>query len=455
MRSRSIVIGALGPSPVPEERFPCLAPLAPIGEGRGDLESLYSYLSRLVKEHSLPVTRLWNVLSTASNAFHFNKPNRLNWKHIYLVSGLGRYAQGCSEAISGLTRQVNARAMTYLALQEVIDFRGHGVLADHVKWCPECWREDKDLGIEGYVRLAWHSGVVKVCPVHQAPLETHCPKCKRIQQSSIWLPVRRACNHCGSRLDVRQIAGRPKRVDLERELWMARAIESLVVMMPKLGGELFSAQVSRSGIRAVCEQLTEGDMVELEKRLGFKNRILQQWENGDRKPTFHTLMELCYRLDLPPDQFLLYTDNLANPIDERCSSRPRFARKKAWSERPPEVVATKLHALLGKPWDGEPLLKDVAKKLGVTTSYLRYHFPDQVRCIADMRANYRNAARESQGQERINRVENALRAADSCGLYPSDRHLRMVSDLSIGDLRVQEVKSRVMTSRGLGKAEKT
>ena len=447
MTSRSINVRVLDPVLGPDDRFPCLAPLAPFGEGRGDIESLYSYLSRLVKQHSLPVRRLWKVLGAATASDRHGNARGVSVADVYLVSGIGGYARYCSNAVSRLTREVDARVMTFLALGEVVDPRGHGVLSSHVKWCPECWSEDKEVGVEGYLRLAWQSALVKVCPTHLAPLEERCPKCRRLQPSSIGLPIRRACNHCNAPLDGSRTRGRRKRGEPEREVWVARAVDSLIVAISRLGGSPFSAHAARGALGSVCEQLTDGSMNKLEKLLGFENKILQKWASADRTPTFHTLIELCYRLDLPPDQFLLYTDNIANPIDHRCLSKPTFARKRSRGARSSAEVGEKLRELLDNPWAGEPLLKDIAHKLGVTTSYLRYHFPDQVREIGRRRSDYRNAAEESRSRDRLSRVEDALRSAGSRGLYPSDRHLRMVSDLSIADLRDHEVKDRVAASK--------
>lgn len=160
--------------------------IRPIGLETEDVESLSSYVIRLAIAHGVSVGLLLDYLKVAyRKEFPEWEQSRVNKANPESLVTMVRPVDSAAELIDVLahfTGVDSLRSCTFQALREIC-YSSRGLFADNLRWCPECFVDDRRLGSEPYLRLIWSFKEVVRCHKHNAPIITRCPNCFRKQNS--------------------------------------------------------------------------------------------------------------------------------------------------------------------------------------------------------------------------------------------------------------------------------
>ncbi len=157
--------------------------LEPIGLDTCYVESLTSYVARLAQAHSVPPGTLLaiEVKPLVKQGYATNPLNSSSIVSLYgqasvkALNGTQSGAARLVKALEALTKRNDLKFLTMLPWAKV--FPVLGLLRQFQAWCPYCyleWLEEKQVI---YSPLLWALAVIKICPYHHQPLESHCPHC--------------------------------------------------------------------------------------------------------------------------------------------------------------------------------------------------------------------------------------------------------------------------------------
>ena len=222
------LVGITSPSLLP---FTQLYPLAPIGIGSAQVESLGSYVARLAWEHSVaPEALVRHILG-------FNHAQSIRRTSVNSVSrhlgvdyfaGMSSSTQRRVDVLETVTGQSNLAALTALRLGKTLS--AFSILRYYAAWCPVCLTDD----IVPYGRLLWEFECVDACPVHDLNLVTRCPRCRSSFGAFVWRGRPGFCPYCripvsplrrykGAKVDILQ--------DAEKRLAWARSVGELITFL--------------------------------------------------------------------------------------------------------------------------------------------------------------------------------------------------------------------------------
>ncbi len=421
-------------------RFPLVYPLEPRGLGTGSIECLTSYICRLAKQHSmLTAVFLREVLVPAMPASSRVQHKLLNY-HLYTADGYGLMSRRLVEALAHLQRERHAEWLTALSWRHVFSRTGSGLHpATFRRWCPLCWRQDALNGHPVYGHLAWTVGAATVCLHHEIPLEESCPHCGKVQLAIPGLPFLDLCSQCGH--DLKLI--RPRRVKPsahEKALWMARAVDKLIERT--CANHIDLPEKSFSGkLREYIDCYADGRPSNFARLLNLSAHQMYTWSTRRSLPGFVPAMELCYRLDCPPDRFLLEPIELLPPdIWRRRLQRPRYATKNGYTEKQVQKMERILNRAVRENKTPPPLITDIARRLRVRYCFLRWRFPAQYGILVKRSQEWRTKQAKLKFENRLHRLQRGYRKLLSQGIYPSQRQLKRHGYLLPSELRLATVR---------------
>jgi TniQ protein len=404
-----------------------LYPVAPVGVGTPDVESLTSYLARLARAHSVSVrvllveaiiplvgrSDLSKATDNSLSAFWTTDSRALN--------GTGTIAQVWSQAVATLTGCTDLRHLTLLTWRDVLPTRE--LLRRSRAWCPACYEEWRRNGKVVYDPLRWALAVVTGCPRHRRRLRQACPhpNCRR----SLPLLASRAtpgqCAACGGWL------GASVETSLAEEALSAEVLAWQSWVDAALGNLLAASPVATPPRRervahliGRCVALT-GSPTAFARALQLNLGTVCQWRQGIHLPTMSALVTLCYCLALSPRDFLLADPARLNPVPTNphpptgARDVPHTARKRFDSDR----VRAALVDVLQRGEEPPPSMREVARRLGYSAADLLGRFPSLCRAIS---ARYL-AHCQCLGVQRMQRLCDEVREATfrvhAQGVYPS------------------------------------
>lgn len=431
----------------PEKRFTPLAPLEPMGLGTDDVESLTSLLSRLSTAHSLPIKSLLEAVygshPTQEAEWH------VNMNAAYLVDLGGNYTDKIVPALEHLMGRDDLSRMTFSALRSVLDHQGHHLLAKHFSWCPHCFQEDDEKQRPRYVRLWWTAASATVCPKHSVLLASACTHCGSKQSVTAANDDFTVCSSCGMPLIETEVAQCTER-SLKREYWITNSIRQLTGDIGSGRLMPLKPDVLARAIKDLVADVAGGNCAGFGRLLCWQATSYRDWAKGVTKPSFASVMELCYRVDIPVSELLRRTGNMPNIVISRCQSRPKKVNRNVESSVRKELVSRHITTIQesqatdsGVPWTR----KSLALELGVSPGYLKYNFPELCKQLEVGRRGWQQEKRERSAIKRRLQAREVIDRLKRNGVYPSDRNILKDGALSFGDLRAQEVKDLLVVAK--------
>ena len=176
------------------ERSPIYA-LPALGEDRGELESLSSYLQRLSFKHNLFCGDFVNhiLLPRISEKIKTSSLRLCKVSHSFNESGI--YANSFEQALSSIwPNHLLPKPTTFSFLTPLLGDMPRRLVSEFLQWCPQCLKEQEEY----FYPLYWQSALTSCCTRHKSQLINRCHNCdKKIRQIvSIGYPG--ICPYCGA-----------------------------------------------------------------------------------------------------------------------------------------------------------------------------------------------------------------------------------------------------------------
>lgn len=426
---------------VTDDQFlPYFIPLQPAGYRSGDVEAMSSYICRqaeIVMEWShIYGQRLLDNFVTSQSLPACRKNSA---EVLRLCNGIGiissRYIEALINASNG---NINAQFLTLRPLQFLCDAIVRGLQKQHMEWCRECWKQDRELGETPYVRLYWLAECTKICVIHDQRLSKYCPACGELKLQFPKFPRQWICDKCGEDLSKPDEKHIPENFTA-KDAWVSHAIYRLIDRV--YSDELVLDQfIVAKAIRRLI-QGSKLSQIEFCHKLNIEPKSIKNMLDPKRRPYFLALLDLCYRLDLPPDQFLLDKDILTSMELWRTLPKPAFISRLNLDHKKKSFIRSELLKLIrDNPKPAIPVTH-LAKKYEINPTILQYNFPDQYR---ELRKRWTQWERDYRRRNQTNRLEHFANAVFSLarhGIYPSERKLRDLELVLPSDLRRTEIKT--------------
>jgi hypothetical protein len=388
-----------------------------VGFGTPQQESLLSLIVRTSRAHAVSPRRLiGTVFGKAKPAI-----GKLDYSTFYrslagTVNGMGQYAWLFVSAMEELTGRPGLGRLTMLPWKGVFPHNGQGLLARHPRWCPVCLYRQRLLGDATSFPLVWSIEPYRACPEHACLLEDRCPHCGKTQPYLPRYPDLGICSHCR-----KPLAGiRPRMALPEFQSWVCKAVADMVEHQSDAGLSICFDRFRRF-VEKQVSTVAEGNRAAFCKALGFHDRGLNGWLNRGERPSITHLLSLCYGLNVMPTE--VFGASWPQATAPRLLPR-RLKDRNACPRVPPEHrQKTQAHLIaLLEANDALPV-SEIAIKLGLTRSYLRYWFPElYAKLTKRFEAAAKAKSREHQDRQssRVMEVVGQIRAVKE---YPSRRRV--------------------------------
>lgn len=360
--------------------------LEPIGKGTPFVESLASYITRMADAHCVSPKSLviQEVLPALGREYKtrsdYHLMNKLWIESALSLNGTGSLAREWVRAMESLTLRNDLRSLTMLTWSDVIP--QDGMLRGTRAWCSICYQEWYKSNQVVYDPLLWSIGPITICPLHRRRLQFSCPyhDCQKPLSFLSQQSFPGNCSKCG-----RWLGGFESEVVTGEEsswqLWTAKAVGELLAATSAMADAPLKEGIA-SAITLCVDQLAGGNMSALARRLQIPVQLIWNWKNGLSLPRFTTLLQVCYRLNVPPFRFL--TGTIEDFADSSDGSMQRFAPEfRKWRKLDKDETKRALEAVLEDGTRPFPPLSEVARRLDRNPSVLQRNFPDLCRNIVE------------------------------------------------------------------------
>jgi AraC-like DNA-binding protein/DNA-binding Xre family transcriptional regulator len=422
----------------PEVSFPYFLPLSPYGLGTGSVEALSSYLCRQateIMEMSHPYGR--RLLSMYADPGSLPKTEKFPAKGLHNCNGIGkvaaRYAAATNTASKGA---VDAYYLTLQPLTPLCDTAARGVHRQYLAWCDECWQEDVQLERTPYLRLYWLLQATKICVQHNRRLSEYCPACGEIQLQYPFYPRQWLCDKCGFELYRNEDDSAAENFTPEQG-WASHSLFRVIERIYSDRLKLDEYCVVRSLKRIMSTAKLSS--TEFANRLSLDHKMIVKLVTGQVKPFFPNVLELCYRLDVPLDQFILDRDILTSPEMWKDLARPKFYAGSRIPEKKKEQIRKKLQRLLQENPTPPARVSHLAAEFGISYTGLSLAFPVEYQQLRSRCLKWEQKQRNSAHTDLLQNMADAAFSLARHGIYPSDRKLRQLKLVEPYDLRRDDV----------------
>lgn len=262
-----------------KDHWTVLPPLRLKGVGTSFVESIPSYLARLLWTTGVPLNHLARYVGKHSLAGAGHVGSFLH------AEALSPIAISRISALEVLTGEMHLRCGSLWALSEIVACNTSAYGSYKRQWCPKCY---EDWNEESYEPLIWRIDLLGACPKHNCRMESTCPSCGKLQRNAFPLKVRRVCWACGASLT--QGARWLRRPDFAQ--WVDDQITQLVEFCatPRAIPVPLSIYTDfATGLRINAKRSGRRDTV---MRLLLRN-IDRHARRNSRRPTLRSLLNMC------------------------------------------------------------------------------------------------------------------------------------------------------------------
>lgn len=416
---------------------PLIRWVEPHGLGTSQLQCVTDYLAELADRHWMTTMNFWNnaALRTvlkytgglSKSRFEFSTSNGYGPRALFVMKSLQQI---------GLPKEF--QPLSYLPLGCVFDCRGHGLISDELRWCPQCWRHDLSGGQRPYVRLLWITMPVKVCPLHRRILENRCVKCGSKQFVVGRIPRAWVCDACGYDIFDRRVnRDSPKQYNGD-ELWKATANGRLIERT--CSGELsVEPDAVAYGVKRLLDVYYSGSAYRMGLALNVEHMSIHSWERGVAKPALDTFLDFCCRLNILPDELLSGQNTLTVPM-QVCLKEKAFVRPRSVFDRKSlSSIRECLDKLIERNLKCALPVNEIARNLHMTYTSLGYHFPRQYKILRQRYLDWVLQVSLMDAERREKRLREGVHWLRQRYTYPSERHLKNLTGVLPSDLRRSEI----------------
>lgn len=363
-----------------------LVSLRPQAIGTPYCEGLISYITRLAYVHMLgPQHLVQKIIAPIADIHLETSMISFSQGSARTMNSYMRYAARFSDAVTTLTQQEGLKNLTLLPWRDLLDPKGSGLLREYVAVCPKCLDQFDAAGTEIYYPLIWYLRAARICSKHHCRLEDTCLSCGKRQIFVGRYPTLGYCTHCGAWLGTSAARERTTSQMDEisvRDTFMTAAIEEMIAYNSR-AEQFVSHKLLVDRVDKYCQHLTNGKLSQFEKYLGINQHSIANWKNKMTRPRLDTFLELCFRLGQKPLAFL--TAEVPADLAYSVKEFPKITtiKRPKPSQNTLEIIRKRLEEILeGTDPPSQPI---IANSIGVTISFLLYHFPELCRAISDKR----------------------------------------------------------------------
>lgn len=353
-----------------------LNPVAPIGVGTPDVESLISYFCRLAMSHCISTVNLGRRIA---GALRWEWSEHYNWNKANL-SGMSDATKQWAQALSVLTSVRNLEGLTMLPWRNVVS--ASSPRPTSARWCPHCLAEDRAAGATPYLRLAWDVGTVTACSRHQRRLVCVCRDCRATDTRQAAFIVPGWCTSCGIFLGE-DTNTEPATLG---EIWIASQISAILTIQNALPF-IPTREVLMDVIRVLVQRLDDGKSATFARRIGLGKATVHHWLKADGVPTMPAVLRIASQTGLALSDLL--TCNLGNwptvsaEIHELNALFPE-TRKRAPAQR---HDWDQIRATLAAATESSTVMsvRDIARSLNVNERDMYIHARTEAYAITERR----------------------------------------------------------------------
>lgn len=413
-----------------------MIPMKPYGLYSGDIEAMSSYMLRLAEAFSEKPYMFFSNFLDRYNAPELKCTRRPNSSGaLFGCNGIGTWAERFSQSVSTASKnKIVGENLTQVPLKFVSDKNARGLLRPNLSWCRQCWINDKEEGKTPYVRLYWQFQLTKCCALHKTYLDSYCVKCGLIQPTIKKLPYQWACDYCG--FDQTELVDEPPLAKYE-DYWVSHSIFKLIERVNGKGFELREHSV-RDSMTALLNHYNF-DFKTFGEKLAVEPNTVERICKGGR-PYFPFLADICFRIDVPIDQFLFDSNLMSSPELWRAFSKPRYVCTSHITEDRKSDIRSKMLKELVQTISPPLAPSHFAKNMNINYDVLRYHFPKE---YSQMRQRFMKWESEKINDERhvrLLRVINGVLDLVKRGISPSEINLVRYGHTIPSDLRRKELR---------------
>ncbi len=403
--------------------------LEPVGLGTAGVESLTGYFSRLAESHGnspaalfgREIAPLMKSESLQRRAQGRNKSMLLAYavrSKSHAMNGTGRTARDWAEALGGLTKRTDLHLLTMLPWSNVLSHPG--LIRPVRAWCPSCYEEWR-LGDEPvYEPLLWSLEVVGSCQRHRLHLRTICPHCGRRSHALESRSRPGFCHAClgwlGASHGEESSAGVAlEESEYEWQEWISSVIGEMLSAAPGLYSELTKEGIARSIMRCVESVIPRAGVSAFCDAMGLSKNAISNWARGESRAHLSVLLKICHGVGISPLEFL--TGTLDFPKDEEAvveaeseETVPSKAAGRRWRALNLAETEQRLKAALRE--EPPPSMIEMERRLGRSTSTLRYRFPELCAAIVERYAGHVGAALSRKWRGIQRRLTDVLKDED-------------------------------------------
>lgn len=399
-------------------------------------ESITSYLSRLAKEHCLSTGDLLGIFFAPRMRKHYLEISaQYGGSRFYESSasmlGNGQEAADWVRELNLCTGHNDLHRLTMFAWRRQVPSRN--LIKPYRSWCPQCLDEMPPQEI--YEPLIWAIMPVRVCPIHNTPLETVCSKCSK----SNYHINRRHCNGFCNRCSAWLGGNCRKQYDSE-------------ISFPRQWVDNFTFLFNYSSAYKTDEadlKLHMGELMHIISNgcLGTFSRILKKpkstvwgWIRGNTRPTLSEQLTICDLLSISLEQLyygpITYSGETLLPSTKLIPPQRgcAFNYQNDYERIKVLLVDTVKHTV------GEYSLRSIAEFLGVNIRVLRKHFPDLCHEISRQYLERITVQKENRIENELDRVQCIADQLIRDGRHPSRRAIEGVEGKPL--LLNKEVRQR-------------
>lgn len=422
-----------------QEPYPYLLPLVPNGLGTGDVEALTSYFCRQA-EQTMMLAHAFshNLLLTTLGAENLPKNIKQPDNYLHAFNGIGALARRHIEALTNASEgKIDARMLTMMPLAPASETQARGLLKNSRHWCNQCWIQDLEAKRTPYTRLYWCFKDTSVCIHHECRLTSQCPACDQTQKAFPRFPRQWICDQCGEKLYAHDSAFKAEEFTNE-EAWKSMSLHNLIDRIQRERPEIPDDAVQKALKRILAG--THLNASQFTKKLDVDYAIINRMLLG-HNTLLPVILDLCYRMDIPIDQFLFDKDILSEPSHWRQLPRPKFSSHARMDKKHRTKVATSIKKMINENPNPPQRLSHIANKLNTTVDVIRYHFPDELKILSQRYSSWQRDENRNQHTERLEKLCAGIFSLARRGVYPSTRKLHDLELVIPSDLRREDVKT--------------
>lgn len=394
----------LSETPLPK-RSTLYAP-APMGTGTAFAESLTSYISRLAKAHCVyPGVLLSQMIvphlpdaEAQSHADGSHPLFRRDGSGSHLINVAGNRACSALHALETLTLRTDLRALTLLALAELLPPRR--LTRQTLAWCPLCYEEWQACEKALYDPLLWVFQEISVCTHHHVRLRTHCPHCARSLPHLAWRSRPGYCAFCAGPLFGKGVgvleAVVPDTSEFVWQQWVTNALGAVIAQLPQVSDGPKRERI-QSLVGHAVEHQADGNIAAFARLLGLPRNTVENRCQGKRIPEMDMLLRLCYQLNLSLCD-VLFQEGETPHLSLRDPMPPALfpSRKRVPIDK--ERISHLLEQAVSREEDPPPSLKEVGSRLGYQPTTLYKINRTACHALASRYTAYRRELREKRLQ---------------------------------------------------------